>query len=432
MRILAPMRGFPLLLIGLISVVNAQVSLADLPALAKARAERQRPAQQKALEPFLHDLTLDYRLNLEIVDHAISGASSLGDGIAPLLLENMTPKEDSQEARNLAQNSARILKLIDPSGFTDSLLEVAAGKSETGRLWALWLLGFSKNPSAGPALQALMQHLKGKELAQAIDSMGQLGQTSAAPLVAPLLLDKDKRLRESALTFLTAVKSATAIDSAISALANEVDDALLPRYLGYLQVAAQDHAGAASGLLPFLTDEARVKLDKEQQTELVRVLATLAPKNHAPSLKVLKAIVDRQEIGGLGVAAALAMRELGDKRGIDVLLVNLNKIVGERRRDSLAYAGRGDAFLALGRCEEAVRDFRDALKFAASPNLQTSLFFSIAQAEAKRERWPAVKQVLVEAHASYDSILREMLRRPELQKAMANESVRKYVESLKK
>lgn len=426
------MRPFALVLLGIVGVVHAQVPLADLPALAKARAERQRPAQQKALEPFLHDLTLDYRLNQEIVDHAITGASSLGDGIAPLLLENMVPKEDSQEARNLAQNSARTLKLIDPSGFTDALLEIAAGKSETGRVWALWLLGSSKNPSAGPGLQALVPHLKGRELGQAIDSLGQLGHAAAAPVIAPLLLEKDKRLREAALGFLTAVKATNAIDAATQALASEVDDALLPRYLAYLQAAAQDHAGAAQALLPFLTEETRLKLDKEQQTELVRVLAVVAPKGHAGTLKALKGIVDRQETGGLGIAAALAMRELGDKKGIETLLLNLNKVVNERRRDSLAYAGRGDAFLALGRCEEAVRDFRDALKFAASPNLQTSLYFSIAQAEAKRERWPMVKQVLVEAHATYEAIQREMLRRPELQKAMANETVRKYVDGLKK
>ena len=42
-----------------------------------------------------------------------------------------------------------------------------------------------------------------------------------------------------------------------------------------------------------------------------------------------------------------------------------------------------------------------------------------------------VGEALMEAHASYDVILREMIRRPELQKAMANEAVRKYVESLK-
>ena len=419
------------LLIGLAGAATAQVPLADVPALARARAERQRPTQQKALEPFLHDLSLEYRLNLEIVDRAIMGAASLGDAIAPLLLENMTPKEDTQEARNLAQNSARILKLVDPSGFTDALIEIAGGKSETGRLWALWVLGSSKSPTAGPALQTLVAHLKGRELAQAVDSLGQLGQASAANAVLPLLQSQDKRLREAALGFFTAVKSPAAIEAAVAALANESDDTLVSRYLGYLHSSAQDNAGAAQALLPLLADDSRVKLDKEQQTELVKTLAVVAPKNHPATLKALKTIVDRQETGGLGIAAALTMRDLGDKRGVEILLVNLNKVVNERRRDSLSYASRGEALLALGRCEEAVRDFRDALKFASSPNLQTSLLFSIAQAEAKRERWPYVKQALMEAHASYEVILREMVRRPELQKAMANEAVRKYVESLK-
>jgi tetratricopeptide (TPR) repeat protein len=421
-----------LAVLGLLSAGQAQVALSELPALARARAERQRPAQIKALEPFLKNLSLEYKMNQEIVDQAISGAAALGDAIVPLLLENLTPKEDTQEARNLAMNSKRVLRQLDPSGFTDALIEIAQGRSETGRDCALSLLGSSKNPGAATALLSLLPHLKGREHLTAIDALTALAYAPATPAIVPLLQADDRRLRDAALEFLIAVKSQSAVEPAAAALEKEKDGALALRFVAYFGIAAKDNAVAAQAMLPLLADDSRAKLDKDQQTEVVKGLATVAPDGHAPTIKALKAILDRQEIGPLGVAAALTMRDIGDKRGVDILMQNLQRYIGDHKKEAHAYASRGEAYLALGRSQEAILDFREALKYANSFTLTNSLWFSIVQAEAKRERWPQVVQTLKEMKATYDAIQREMVRKPELLKAMQNESVRKYVESLKK
>ena len=49
-----------------------------------------------------------------------------------------------------------------------------------------------------------------------------------------------------------------------------------------------------------------------------------------------------------------------------------------------------------------------------------------------RRRNSQVVQTLKEMKATHDAIQREMIRRPELLKAMQNETVRKYVDGLKK
>src|SRR5512134_2351089 len=71
-------------------------------AIAKARAERQRPALEAALRPFLPDLSLSYAENRPFLDRRIAEIAALGEGIAPMLLEYLAPGDDSPATRNLA------------------------------------------------------------------------------------------------------------------------------------------------------------------------------------------------------------------------------------------------------------------------------------------------------------------------------------------
>ncbi|MBL8754174.1 MAG: hypothetical protein JNK15_12810, partial [Planctomycetes bacterium] len=66
--------------------VAAQLPLAEIAKVARARAERSRPAQQKALEPYWSDLALDYRNNTQFLDGRIAEIATLGDSVVPLLL----------------------------------------------------------------------------------------------------------------------------------------------------------------------------------------------------------------------------------------------------------------------------------------------------------------------------------------------------------
>ena len=71
----------------------AQISVRDLPEVARARAERLRPKQIAALQPFWADLSLDYEENKEFLDRRIGDASRLGDSVVPMLLEKPRHKE---------------------------------------------------------------------------------------------------------------------------------------------------------------------------------------------------------------------------------------------------------------------------------------------------------------------------------------------------
>ena len=57
--------------------LTAQVSLKDLPEVARQRAERLRPIQLAALQPFWADFALEYRNNQEVLDEAILAGTVL-------------------------------------------------------------------------------------------------------------------------------------------------------------------------------------------------------------------------------------------------------------------------------------------------------------------------------------------------------------------
>ena len=78
-----------------VPALAAQVALADLPELARARANRLRPAQEEALKPFWADLALDYAKNQKFLDERIAKVAAIGDSAVPLLLEKLTPLSDS-------------------------------------------------------------------------------------------------------------------------------------------------------------------------------------------------------------------------------------------------------------------------------------------------------------------------------------------------
>jgi hypothetical protein len=142
------------------SVLPSQVSLHDLPALARARAERQRPAQEQALQPFWTDLALEYRDNAQYLDQRIAMVAALGDSVVPLLLERLQPVAANAQSRNLAANCRRVLERLDPSSFLDALVELARSNNEVGRVESIQLLGRSGSPRAVPVLMSPRLFLK--------------------------------------------------------------------------------------------------------------------------------------------------------------------------------------------------------------------------------------------------------------------------------
>src|SRR5262245_23327201 len=79
----------------LAAALPAQVGIKDLPGIARGRAERLRPLQERALQQFWQDLAMDYRDNREYLDQRIREVAALGDVVVPLLLEKLHPAASS-------------------------------------------------------------------------------------------------------------------------------------------------------------------------------------------------------------------------------------------------------------------------------------------------------------------------------------------------
>ena len=152
------------------------VTLTELPELARARAERQRVEQEEALKPFWADLSLQYNDgNREILDECIPKVAELADAVVPLLLEKLTPSDDSDANRFLADNCARVLELLDPASFSETLVELANGESHVARRHAITLLGYTRSGQAVELLRKLLPEFKSDEdQRRAIESLTRL------------------------------------------------------------------------------------------------------------------------------------------------------------------------------------------------------------------------------------------------------------------
>ena len=425
----ATVLALPAMLLAQPTTVPSQggMTLTALLALAKSRAERQRPAQAEKLKPFLADLALNYPDNKAFLDGRVAEVAQLGDGIVPLLLELLAPADDSQEKRQLAANSARVLQLLEPSGFTDALLELLGGRSHVARLHAISLLGWTRSRNAAQKLTALLPDLQGEALLRALDALRRLRAADATGAVSRYLASPDKAVREATLEFLIEVRAAGALEPVLMALAGEKHAPLLPRYVEYLASTAPANAAAADALVPLLAGD---KLDKVQVTGVVTALATIAPAEHAPTLGALRQMLQQDETGALGRAAALTMRDLGDKKGLSILFDNLNAKVQKRKKESQVYEQRGDAFFAIGKWAEAARDYEEAIANARSKTLESFLHLKVAKTEARRARWSNVLAALKAAEPTWEILMREAERDEGLRKALEEKSIRKFADAL--
>ena len=223
----------------------AQVALAELPNLARARAERARPAAMAALEPFFVDLKLSYRSNYKFLDKRIAEAAELGDSVVPILLEKLEPNQNSEAARNLASNARRVLERMDPSSFVDALAELLSSRYETTRHEAIRLLGLARTPQAARLLVDLLQNSAGDNRILVLESLARHGTRAAAPFAAQLLGAQDADLRANALDYLAAARAGAVSDLVADALSVEQDDRLLMRYIHYFARAVQQNDRAA-------------------------------------------------------------------------------------------------------------------------------------------------------------------------------------------
>src|SRR5262245_24560115 len=225
-------------------MLEAQIQLAGLPKLARDRAERSRPVQEKALEPFWADLALSYHENQPFLDPRIADAAALGDSVVPLLLEKLQPTQVSEKARNLASNCRRVLERLDPGSFTDALVELANGNNEVARSEAIRLLGFANTPQSVMVLSDLLDRTVGEEKSLVLRSLRLLKAAGPAAKIAPMLASSDRQVRADVLAYLVAARPSTVVDTVVQAMSAEKDNRLLPDYIAYFSAAAREQDAA--------------------------------------------------------------------------------------------------------------------------------------------------------------------------------------------
>lgn len=412
----------PVLLIILPTAVSAQVSLHELPGLARARAERLRPAQEKALEPFWQDLVLDYRDNADFLDQRIAQVAAVGDSAVPLLLEKLQPVASNEKSRSLAANCRRVLEKLDPASFLDALVELARSTNEVSRVEAIQLLGRSGSPRAVPVLVALFDQSSPGETLLLVQALTRLKDPAPADRLARMLGSTDRTVKAAVLDYLVAAAPASVLPLVLQALPAEKDHGLLAKYVDYVGLVAREQEDAATALLPFLDRE---KLDFRDLVDLVEKLATVAPKDHAPTLKRLSEWIDAGETGSLALASAVTMRALGDKSGMKRLLASINDQLKkpQRRNDPQLYEDRGNLHGANEDWKDAAEDYEQVLQLSQSALLQRRVRGMLIRCEARRSSWDRVLKLLkdsgmtaaeVDALAEDDPVLQEALQRPKI------------------
>jgi tetratricopeptide (TPR) repeat protein len=409
------------------TALAAQVSLHDLPALARARAERLRPDQEKKLEPFWTDLALDYyKDNSQFLDGRIAQVAALGDSVVPLLLEKLQPVANNTQSRNLAANCRRVLERLDPAGFLDALVELAASGNDIARIEAIQLLGRSGSARAVPVLARMLAEGRANETQYLLLAMVQLHDPSVAEQMAPMLGSADRSIRSGVLDYLTAAKAVTALPMALQGIAQENDKGLLPKYVEYLGAVAHEHDQAARALLPLLDRE---RLDWRDTKRLVQVLATVAPRGHDPTVRRLQELLDTGDTGALGLEAALTLRALGDRSGLKKLQSTINDGLKRRRQEPQLYEDRANAYLATGEWKDAADDYEKVLELSNSPTLQRKVRLLLVKCEAHRNRSDRLLKILKDGNLGPDDVASLAQDDPVVQDALQRPSVRAWLQA---
>jgi len=421
-----------LLAISLAGTAAAQEppTLEELAEVARARFEADQPKQLKALQPFVEDLKIVYGgSNREWLDQRFKLAAALGDSIVPALLRWLSPGPGSSpEAIVVSENSARILLRIDPSGFADSLIEIAQGENYIGRKRAIWLLGHTRNEEAIAVLTRLLEQPDTAQRVTLVHALKQMGAREPAAEIAAFLNSKQPELVDAALDYLAAVQPPATIDAVITAMnAGEASNESLRFYVRYLVGAAPGNARAADALLRQIQPG---EIYRERLLGVVRALARVAPRGHKPTISRCEAIIDLGGTQDLALACAATMKTLGDRSGFVTLEKRLTTLIRRDRSKDDHFVSRANLFRALDRWREASNDYQEAIERTENRGLKRDLYLLVATCEAELGRWSNLLKALKKSNASYQTIMFAARESEALTKGLNQRAIRKFLDEL--
>ncbi len=408
---------------------DPDLKLTELPALARARAQRQRPQLEQALAPFLDLLSLDP--DEEDLEDAIAKVVALGDNMVPLLLEKLIAQSNSSEARNLARNCALILQQHDLTSYSDSLLELARNsKKPQAQQLGIYLLGFNKQPGIDQALLQLLPQVKGRQRREALQALTRLGSAVAAMEVTRWLPLAESQDQNRAMAYLLAVRDPQTLPLLLRGLGKTRRPSRMLDYVKLIEAITKADDKAALALLPLL-DLQQLSLDSMQMQTVCRALATVAPANHQPSIQALLKLLENGRTGAPELQAAQTLVLLGDKSGRSTLLRSLQqRLRGPGKRNYRNHSMLGDFYREFGEYGRAHSAYKDALELTNGFNTRRQLYINMARCEAHRSRWKSLQAALVKSGASRKTLLQAAADYPELAKAFQEPKLQKFLQGM--
>jgi len=407
----------------------AQVSLRDLPDVARARAERLRPKQVAALEPFWDDLSLAYEGNEEFLDRRIREAADLGDSVVPLLLEKLRPAQVTDRATDLAGNRRRVLALLDPGSFVDALAELARGTHGIARQEAIKLLGRADVPQAVTVLAELLDRSKNWDLRHVVRSLRALAAPGPAPQAVKLLGVDDRGLRQDVLAYLTAARAAAVAPTVVEALSVENNPRMLGSYVGYFAACVRSDEQAAAALLPLLDSD---QIDWQDTLNLIRALAVVAPPRHEPTVRRLHDLVDNNDTSSLAVSAAVTLRALGDKSGVTRLRKTLDDKLRRRKREASLYEQRARLLFAIEDFEDASDDYESIIDYAEGTAMTRRAYQGLLKSEARRSKIQNVVKFMRASKMTPEDFERLAAQDAPFREAMEHDRVQSFLRQLRR
>lgn len=411
----------------LVAAATAQTPIAEAAKIAHQRAERaqQRP---RLLEPFLADLSAEYEANKVSLQPRIAAVVALGPDVVPELLERLQPAQQNDANRHLAANCRLALQQFDLSDHFGCLVDFAAGGNDTARNEAIRLLGHVGVPAAAPLLTELLDHTQGESRRLVLGALGEQRAAAAAPKVATMLASADRNLRGDALACLTAIGSEAVVETVRAALLAEKENKLLPSYVEFFAATTRENAAVTRDLLPLLS---RDRTNWRDTKRLVEVLATIAPRDHEPTIRNLTEIITSGEINHLGLQAAITLQALGDRNG----LPRLRRAVDEqlrkpaRRTEAALYELRGQIGFATEDYTEALADFERALTMAGdTASMARQAHIGMMRCEARKKRIVNLTKLMkssgmtvaeIEAIGESDAVFHETLQQDKVRAFLA-------------
>lgn len=391
------------------------------------RLDKDAKRLEKVLEPYLSDLALDTRdeKNRKYLEPRYREIAALDPDIGLVLLPLLSRAPKNRRDRFLAQNSVRVLELTNLAPLEGDLLSIVEKDKGQARNRALYLLTGFKKTGLDETLKTLLEKTPEILLPGVIEAVGRYGHLSLAPNLEPFLLKPDERQRQAAfeaLCRLGSVKSLGPLVTSAKVTSKALDRKRLIAFLGTLgsregQGGWNAEPAAFFETLVWLLNQGEA-LRPGELTDLLSLIQRLpaeAVTKHGGDK--LQSALDRlltNPYADVQFGAALAMRHLGDKKGVKQVLDRLSRFIKNNSKISYGYRERGRANEAFGEISDALRDYKKAISFSPG-RVDPSLYFAVARLETKKGNASAVYRNLKDAQATPQELARFRQQLPEVE-----------------